>query len=132
MIINGNLSNASLELVSQAINDHDCSVKASVGSSHLVGTETVKVHSEGWGDWHLFGGYCMHWALIQASSWEEAYEIYLEHFVTPDEMPETEEELECGTWGDNGNWYSECTTSYIVHLDVSNYDQWDIEITPRN
>ena len=129
MRITGKLGKFDLFLLQEAFSEgHD--IKAKAGASHLVGTETVKVHSEGWGDWYLFGGYCMWWGLIQANSWEDAYYIYLEEFVTADDMPETEEELEHGTWDGSGNWYSECTTSYVTGLDTANFDEWDIEITP--
>jgi hypothetical protein len=119
-------------LLQEAIHygEHGCNIVAKVGAKHLVGTETVKVHSEGWGDWYLFGGHCMWWGLIQANSLEDAYYIYLEEFVTPDDMAETEEELEYGTWDGCGGWYSELTTSTIRELGTHNYDEWDIEITP--
>jgi hypothetical protein len=132
MKITGKLSEASLNLINQALCDHDCNITVTVGSSHMVGTETVKIHSDGFGEWYLFGGHCMWWGLIQAKSWEEAYGIYLEEFVTPDDMPENECELETGTWGDNGEWYNEATTSYIVSLYWGDYDKWDIDITPNN
>jgi len=132
MRITGKLSEASLNLVNQALSDHECSITARAGASHLVGTETVKIHSDGFGEWFLFGGYCMWWGLIQANSLEEAYWIYLEEFVTPDDMPEDECGLEMGTWAGNGNWYSELTTSYITSLNWGDYDKWDIDITPKN
>ena len=132
MKITGKFGKSAGFLLEQALHygDHGCNVVAKVGASHLVGTETVKVHSDGWGDWYLFGGYCMWWGLIQASSFEDAYYMYLEEFVTPDDMPEDEEELEHGTWDGSGKWYSECTTSYVTQLDAASFDEWDIEITP--
>ena len=132
MKITGKFGKSAGFLLEQALHysDHGCNVVAKVGSSHLVGTETVKIHSEGWGEWYLFGGYCMWWGLIQANSWEDAYYIYLEEFVTADEMPEDQEELENGTWDSSGNWYSEVTTSYVTQLDTASFDKWDIEITP--
>ncbi len=133
MLIKGKLSKFDLFLLEDAFGE-GYDIKAKVGASHLVGTETVKVHSEGWGEWYLFGGYCMWWGLVQANSWEDAYYIYLEEFVTADEMPEdtpeNQGELENGTWDGSGNWYSEVTTSYVTSIDTANFDEWDIEITP--
>lgn len=137
MFIKGKLNKFDLFLLQEAINygDHGCNIVARVGASHLTGAETVKVHSEGWGDWYLLGGHCMWWALVQANSWEDAFYIYLEEFVPADDMPEdTPEgraEAECGTWDDNGNWYSESTTAYVTGMDTANFDEWEIEITPR-
>ena len=269
MKITGRLTEASLDLVNQALCDHDCNITAKAGSSHIVGTTTVKFHSEGYGAWYMFGGYFMQWAMIQATSLEDAYYVYLEEFVAADEMPgytpegcvsgklaielysndgeavdtifdahddqpvpaitpdmvpkiqedsydlvieflssgyhgegkncgppenccppgggkervpsraylihhttqplgglqkeeielsykemeklfdhfqtrieeveleqpryeEYQRELENGTFDGNGDWYSELTTSYVVSLDWTNYDEWDIDITPKN
>lgn len=121
-------------LLEQAMHygNYGCNIVAKVGAHHLVGTETVKVYSEGWGDWYLFGGHLMWWGLIQADSFESAYMGYLENCVPADDKPDDDKELELGTWDDLGNWYSEVTTSYVMELGVHNYDEWKIEITPNN
>ena len=130
MLIKGKLSKFDLFLLQDAFSE-DYDIKAKVGASHLTGTETIKIHSEGWGDWYLFGGYCMWWGLVQASSFEDAYYAYLEEFVTPDEAPkDIDDSFAEGTFDGSGNWYSECTTSYVTQLNVGDYDEWDIEITP--
>ena len=130
MLIKGKLSKFDLFLLQDAFSE-DYDIKAKVGLSDLVGTETVKVHSEGYGDWYMFGGYCLNWALVQANSFDKAYYIYLEEFVPEDTMPDDEEELEYGTWDGNGQWYSESTTSYVTQLDLHHrLGEWDIEITP--
>ena len=129
MLIKGKLSKFDLFLLEDAFSE-DYDIKAKVGASHLTGTETIKIHSEGWGDWYMFGGYCMNWALVQAKNWTDAYYIYLEEFVPEDTMPDDEEELECGTWDGNGQWYSESTLAYVTHLEPHHYDEWEIEITP--
>ena len=128
MIIKGKLTKLDMKLIETAhLSGAEVSVKC--GSSRMVGTETVKVHSEGGGDWYLFGGYCMWWGLIQANSFEDAYYAYLEEFVTPDDMPETEVEQDYGTWDGCGNWYSDTTTSHVVALNTSDYDEWKVELT---
>jgi len=125
MRILGKLTKLDLVLIQNAF-ESNAKISVKCGSSKLVGQETVVVHSDGCGEWYMFGGYCMNWALIQANSWGEAYEIYLEEFVTADDMPETEDELEYGTFDGNGNWYSECTTSYVTQLNAADYDQWEV------
>ena len=80
----------------------------------------LKFYSDGWGDFYLFGGYCLDFALIQASSQGSAYGIYLEEYVPCDEM-ETEEDVEYGTFDGSGGFYSECTTSYIAALNPEDY-----------
>ncbi len=128
MLIRGKLSKFDLFLLQEAFNEgHD--IKARIGASHMVGTETVKVHSDGSREWYLFGGHCMWFALIQADSFGDAFEIYLEEFVAPDD-PESESEMEYGYFDSTGNWYSESTIAYIVGLDIGRYDEWGIEITP--
>ena len=81
---------------------------------------SLKFYSDGWGDFYLFGGHCLQLALIQASSFDSAYGIYLEEFVPCDEM-ETEEDIEHGSFDGCGGFYSECTTSYIVSLNPDDY-----------
>ncbi len=83
-------------------------------------TAKLKFYSDGWGDFYLFGGYCLDFALIQASSFDSAYGIYLEEFVPCDEM-ETEEDVEYGTFDGSGGFYSECTTSSVVALNPDEY-----------
>ena len=127
MIIRGKLTKLDLKLVETAF-DSSADISAKCGASHLVGTETVKVYSEGYGDWYLFGGHLMRWGLIQADSWGSAYEIYLEQFVPCDE-PDDENDLDCGFFDSCGGWYSELTTSYVVALNISDYDEWEVELT---
>ncbi len=128
MKINGKLNNFDLFLLQEAFNGGH-NIEAKCGASRLIGTETVKVHSEGWGNWYMFGGHCMRWGLIQANTWEEAFEIYVEMFVASDEQPEDDSSVEYGYWCENGKWVSESTMSYIVSLGHSDYDGWDITIT---
>lgn len=128
MKINGKLNKLDLFLLQEAFGGGH-KIEAKCGASHLVGTETIKVRSEGWGEWYLFGGHMMWWAMIQANSWEEAFEIYLEDFVASDETPEDEVDEENGHWCDGGKWVSEVTMSYVASLNYSDYDEWDIVIT---
>ena len=127
MHIKGNLHPLDLKILETAFSD-GAAISAQLGSSHLIGTSTVKVHSEGWGTWYLFGGYMMSWGLIQADNFSEAYEAYLEQFVPCDD-PDADDEL-FGTYDSCGGWYSEATTSNILHANIHVYDLWDIEITP--
>ena len=129
MKITGKLSSFDLFLLGQAWDRGDL-IEAKVGASYLTGTETVKVHSDGFGEWYLFGGHCMWWGLVQAQSLQDAYEMYLEEFVTPDDLEEGDDET-LGTFDSSGNWYSEATTSYITKLSIGSYNEWDITIKPR-
>ena len=88
---------------------------------------SLKFYSDGWGEFYWFGGHCLQLALIQASSFGSAYEIYLSEFVPCDEM-ETEEDFENGTFDGCGGFYSLVTTSYIVSLNPDDYT-FDFDIT---
>ena len=127
MHIKGKLHPLDLKILETAFDD-TALISAKLGRSHTVGTETVKVHSKGWGTWYLFGGYMMQFALIHAGDFTEAYEAYLEQFVPCDDQDP--DDLESGTYDACGGWYNEITTSSIVALDYREYDLWDIEITP--
>ena len=80
----------------------------------------LEFYSDGYGEFYLFGGHLMSFALIQADSFCSAFEIYLEEFVPCDEM-ETEEDVETGTFDGCGGFYNECTTADIVSLNVDDY-----------
>ena len=92
--------------------------------------ETCQIYDDGIGDWYLFGGHCFYYGLIRADSWESAYEIYLEEFITPDDPAEyadlfdggIDEAIEHGMFDGVGNWYSEATTSYIVDVPIDRAD----------
>jgi len=81
---------------------------------------TLKFYSDGWGEFYLFGGHLMDFALIQADSFCSAYDIYLSEFVPSDEL-ESEDDYETGTFDSCGGYYNECTTSYIVALNPDDY-----------
>jgi hypothetical protein len=81
---------------------------------------TLEFHSDGYGDFYLFGGHLMAFALIQADSFCSAYEIFLEEFVPCDEI-ESDEDVECGTFDGSGGFYNGSTTSDIVSLDPYSY-----------
>lgn len=110
-----------------AASDAGCKIEGQVGSSRLVGTQSVKFNGDDYGEWYLIGGYCLQTAMIRAGCEQDAWEIYLEEFVPCDE-PENEDELEYGSFDSVGGWYSEVTCSYIMFLDPHDYDEWDIEI----
>ena len=80
----------------------------------------LEFYSDGYGEFYLFGGHLMSFALIQADSFCSAYEIYLEEFVPCEEM-ETEEDVETGTYDGCGGFYNECTMADIVSLNVDDY-----------
>ena len=81
---------------------------------------SLEFYSDGWGEFYLFGGHLMSFALIQADSFASAFDIYLSEFVPCDEM-ETEEDVETGTFDSCGGFYNECTTADIVSLNVDEY-----------
>jgi hypothetical protein len=87
---------------------------------------TLEFYSDGRGDFYLFGGHLLQWALIQADSFCSAYDIYLCEFVLCDEI-ESEEETENGYFDSCGGFYNESTTSYIVALYPDDYT-FDFEI----
>lgn len=126
MKIKGKLRTGDLALLEHAANEgHAIEIKAT--SPHSVGSEAIHTYSDGWGDWYLFAGHLMRWGLIQASSFEDAYDIYLSEFVPADE-PYDEEDLDTGYFTGCGHWYSEVTTSYIMQMPLDRYD-FDVTIT---
>jgi len=86
----------------------------------------LEFYSEGYGEFYLFGGHLMAFALIQADSFCSAYDIYLSEFVPSDEL-ESEEDYETGMFDSCGGYYNECTTSCIVALNPEDYT-FDFEI----
>ena len=88
---------------------------------NLYSSDTrLEFHSEGWGEFYLFAGVHMSFALIQADSFESAYEIYLEEFVPCDYL-EYDAIPEYGTFDGHGGFYNECTLADIVALNADNY-----------
>lgn len=81
---------------------------------------TLGIYDDDYGEWRLFGGYCLPYALVRAQSFESAYDIYLEEFVRPDE-PEDEQDYENGYVTNGGQFYSESTTCYVYELPLSDY-----------
>lgn len=128
MIVNekpAELTNAILSMLNNACDEgHEITAQR---MDHYGSPDTVHVHSEGWGPWFLFAGYCLPTALIQANNFQDAYDVYLDLHVPCDE-PESEEDADHGYFGPGG-WYSEVTTSYIVSLDYTHYD-WTFTIKP--
>jgi len=99
--------------------DEDVTCEGKIRNKHSSDS-TLKFHSDGWGEFYLFGGYCLDLALIQASSFDSAYGIYLEEFVPCDEI-ESEMDIEHGTFDSSGGFYGECTTSLVVALNPDDY-----------
>lgn len=126
MIIKGKITDLDLKLIETAFHS-SADINIRCGSSHLTGTETVEVYSSGQGDWHLFGGYFLQFALIQADSWESAIEIYIEGYVPCDELDDEDEEG-YGYFDSLGEWYNEVTMSYVLGLNFHDYNQWRIEL----
>ena len=91
-------------------------------------SETVKIYDDGFGDWYLFGGHCMHWAVIRADSFCSAYDVYLDEFLGESETPETETDEDYGSFTSSGKWFSEVTTSYVVNLPLSRADAIKVDM----
>ncbi len=81
-------------------------------------------YDEDFGEWHLFGGCCIGYAIIRASSLGDACDIYLDEYGGSCEMEDgtTKEELEYGTFTSSGKWFSEATTSFVVALNLNDYE----------
>ena len=114
-----------LENMDSATNK-DVTIKGMLRNNHCFDA-SLKFYSDGLGEFYLFGGYCLQFALIQASSFGSAFDIYLEEFVRCDE-PENNEDIEHGTFDSSGGFYSECTTSDVAALDTDHYT-FDFDIT---
>lgn len=126
MKIKGKLRSGDLALLEHACSeDHAIEIKAT--SPYSVGSEAIHTYSDGWGDWYLFAGHLLRWGLIQARSFEEAYDIYLEEFV-PAEEPDDELDMVLGHFDSCGGWYSEVTQSYIMQMPLDRYE-FDVTIT---
>ena len=80
--------------------------------SHSVGIDKVKFIGNGFGDYFFFCGHLLRPALIQAFSFSDAYDEYIDECVTCDE-PDSEEEAELGHYTGSGKWISEVEMSYI-------------------
>jgi len=91
-------------------------------------SETVKVYDDMAGEWYLFGGHCMHWAIIRAGSFCDAYDIYLDEYCGESEEPESEGDSEYGSYTSSGKWFSEVTTSYIANLPLSRADAIKVDM----
>lgn len=107
----------------------DVDVRASYRELGSPVWRELKVHDEGFGEWHLIGGYMMPTAAIRADNESDVLEIYLEECV-PAEDPEDEEDWEHGFPTGNGSWYSEVTMSYVVFLSFDRYE-FRVEVVPK-
>tara|TARA_R110000851_G_scaffold109459_1_gene231789 strand:+ start:62 stop:466 length:405 start_codon:yes stop_codon:yes gene_type:complete len=128
MKIKGKLRSGDLALLGHAVNEgHAIEIKAT--SPHSWGSETIDVFSNGWGEnWYLFAGHLMQWGLIQASSFEDAFDHYLSYFVRGSEKPDDELDMVLGHFDAVGRWYSEVTISHIMQMPLDRYD-FDVTIT---
>ncbi len=90
----------------------DATVEIICEEAHSVGIEKVKFLGNGFGDYFFFYGHLLRPALIQAFTFSDAYDEYIEECVTCDE-PENEEEAELGHYTGSGKWISEVESSYI-------------------
>ena len=99
--------------------DSEVTIAGKIRNEHRSDA-TVEIHHEGEDNWYLFGGHLMSFALVNARTFEDAYEIYLEEFV-PHDAPDNEEEIEWGSYDGNGGWYSEVTLSYIMPMNIDDY-----------
>ena len=86
----------------------------------------LEFYSDGWGDFYLFGGHLMQFALIQAGSFCDAYDIYLTEYVLCDEI-ESDDDIENGGFDSAGGFYNECTLCDVVSLNPDHYT-FDFEI----
>ena len=132
MILSGQLTELdffSLDHCNDYLEDSKIEIKIGLKASEYLPDypdlmKECKFYDDGWGNWYLFGGYMMNYAIIHADSFESAYDIYLDEFAGQCEMDEntTEEEIEYGTFTSSGKWFSECTTCYVMALNFSEYE----------
>jgi hypothetical protein len=108
-----------IENIHSTSDTNTVTMTAKVRNAHSSDSR-LEFYSDGYGDFYLFGGYMMSFALIQADSFESAHEIYMEEFVPCDDM-DGEEFDEYGAFDGNGGFYNECTMSNIVALNADDY-----------
>jgi len=89
-----------------------------IRNQHTIDSK-LEFYSDGWGEFYLFGGHLMSFALIQADSFCSAYDIYLSEYVPCDEM-ESEDDIETGGFDSCGGYYNENTLYDIVSLNYEN------------
>ena len=83
--------------------------------------EKCHFYDDGFGEWYLFGGYCIGYAVIRSNSFCDAYDIYLDEFAGCGELAgdESEEDLDHGTFTSSGKWFSAAATSYVIALNLN-------------
>lgn len=132
MIISGQLTTNDFFILDEfenVLDDSKIKIKIGLKASEYLPDypdlmRECKFYNDGFGDWYLFGGYMMHYALINASSFCDAYDIYLDEFAGQCEIGEdtTEAEIEYGTFTSSGKWFSECTTHNVLSLPINDYE----------
>lgn len=92
-------------------------IKAYVENQYLSGAWLDVVQDDPCGEWFLAGNEHGYMVLIQARSFEIAYEEFLAYLESlpgyQGETPDSEEEHEWGTYTPNGTWLSEVTAGYL-------------------
>jgi len=122
------LTSFDLYLLERAFWD-DCKIQIDIHSIHSSSAVDVAVHSEGFGQWHLFAGFGLQWGLVQADNEQEAFDIYMHDHVPCDERGESSTDDDRGYTDSCGGYYSESTVSYIINVPLSGM-RWEVRITP--
>jgi len=78
-----------------------------------IGNDKVEFHPNGFGEWFFIRGHLLPSALIQADTFSDAYDVYIDECTGPEDPPETQEEAELGYYTGSGKWISEVEQSYI-------------------